>query len=76
MIKKNFKELESIAKKIRAKLVNISHEARTPHLGSSLSCVDIIVALYWNILNIDPNNSYDLNRDRLIFSKGHAATTS
>jgi len=75
MIKKNFKELESIAKKIRAKLVNISHEARTPHLGSSLSCVDIIVALYWNILNIDPNNSYDLNRDRLIFSKGHAATT-
>ena len=72
---KNYTKYEAIAKKIRKKLVLISHEAKTPHLGSSLSCVDIIVALYWDILNVDPKNPSDPNRDRLIFSKGHAATT-
>jgi len=74
-MKVDFLELESIAKRIRRKLVEMSHEARTPHLGSSLSCVDIMVAAYWGVLKIDPQNSTDSNRDRLIFSKGHAATT-
>lgn len=63
-----------LTREIRTKLVQISHEAKTPHLGSSLSCVDILAALYWDILNIDPKNPSDENRDRLIFSKGHAAT--
>ena len=73
-MKKDFIELEKISKKIRKKLVSISHEAKTPHLGSSLSCVDILVALYWDILNINTKNPNDPDRDRLIFSKGHAAT--
>ncbi len=73
-MKKNLDALEKISKKIRAKLVSISYEAKTPHLGSSLSCVDILVALYWDILNINPKEPNEPNRDRLIFSKGHAAT--
>lgn len=66
-------ELEAIARHIRGKLVEISHKSRTPHLGSSLSCVDILVAAYWAVLAIDPQNPDDPDRDRLILSKGHAA---
>ena len=67
--------LEDIARRIRGGLVKISNKANTPHLGSSLSCVDILVAAYWGVLHIDPNKPEDPNRDRLVFSKGHAATT-
>jgi len=65
--------LEEITRRIRGELVQISHMTDTPHLGSSLSCVDILVAAYWMALNIDPADPLDLNRDRFILSKGHAA---
>ena len=67
-------DLEYIARRIRGELVKISYKANTPHLGSSLSCVDILVAAYWSVLNINPKKPADPNRDRLVFSKGHAAT--
>lgn len=71
----NFDHLESISRFIRGKLVEMSHKAGVPHLGSSLSCVDILVAVYWRALRIDPKRSDDPGRDRFILSKGHAATT-
>jgi transketolase len=43
-------------------------------LAGALSCVDILVACYWNILKINPLNPTDFNRDRFIFSKGHAVS--
>lgn len=67
-------DLDVVARRIRGKLVKMSHQAGTPHLGSSLSCVDILVAAYWEVLKIDPQNPTDPERDRLVFSKGHAAT--
>jgi len=70
----NTPELDRIAREIRGKLVEMSHEAKTPHLGSSLSCVDILVAAYWTALHIDPQRLGDPERDRFILSKGHAAT--
>ena len=69
----DFDALEDTARKIRSEIIKISHRARTPHIGSALSCVDILVAAYWKCLRIDRNNPSDPNRDRLIFSKGHAA---
>lgn len=66
-------ELPPISRQIRARLVRMSHDARAAHLGSSLSCVDILVAMYWGILRIDPDSAEDVNRDRFIMSKGHAA---
>lgn len=60
---------------IRAKLVQLSHQARTPHLGSSLSCVDVMSILYKEYLQISPTQPDDPKRDRFILSKGHAATT-
>lgn len=67
-------ELDCVAKNIRVAVVEMSHTGKAPHLASSLSCVDILAVLYWKILLIDPKNPKDLNRDRLILSKGHAAT--
>ena len=66
-------ELETIARKIRARIVEHSHRTGTPHLGSCLSCVDILVALYFGVLDIDPKNPLDESRDRFILSKGHGA---
>ena len=62
-----------IARRIRAKLVRMSHAAGAPHLGSAMSCVDMLVAAYWGFLEIDPTRADDPLRDRLILSKGHAA---
>jgi transketolase len=67
-------DLSRIAREIRGKLVEMSHNAGTPHLGSALSCVDILVAAYWNVLQIDAKAPKDEARDRFILSKGHAAT--
>jgi transketolase len=66
-------ELEALSRKIRGQVVQLSHQAKTPHLGSSLSCVDILVSIFWNALRSDPQNPNDPDRDRFILSKGHAA---
>lgn len=66
-------EIDLIAREIRAAVVEMSHQAKAPHLASSLSCIDILTVLYWQILSIDPKNPEDPNRDRFILSKGHAA---
>jgi transketolase len=70
----NIAELERVAREIRGGLVEISHRNRVSHLGSSLSCVDILVALYWSGLHINPRHPDDPERDRFILSKGHAAS--
>jgi transketolase len=66
--------LPEIAAKIRGKIVSLSHVGGAPHLGSSLSCADIVTALYWTA-KIDPQAPLAPTRDRIILSKGHAATT-
>ena len=62
------------ARRVRADVIEMSHKAGTAHLGSALSCVDILIAAYWGALNLDPRRSDDPDRDRLIFSKGHAVS--
>jgi transketolase len=66
-------DLERIAAELRAEVIGLSHRAKTPHLGSSLSCLDLLTALYWEFLRIDPAKASAPERDRLILSKGHAA---
>jgi transketolase len=64
--------LDRIAREVRYKLVEMSNRSQTGHLGGALSCVDVLVSAYWGALNIDAANPDDPDRDRLIFSKGHA----
>ena len=67
-------ELCSVALKLRGDILDLSFSARTPHIGSALSCVDILAALYWTNPRLDPQEPYAPERDRFILSKGHAAT--
>ncbi len=69
---KNLEVLASLAARARADVVGMSHRAGSAHLASALSCVDLLVAAYGAIMNIDPLNPSSPNRDRLILSKGHA----
>jgi transketolase len=66
-------ELERLARDLRFRTVRTSHLSGTPHLGSCLSCVDLLVYLYWAVLRISPSSPRDAHRDRFILSKGHAA---
>lgn len=65
-------KMEKIARQIRGKVVEMSHHSKASHLGSALSCVDILVALYWGVGHLDKNIIETPSRDRVILSKGHA----
>ena len=66
-------DLEARARILRARIIETSSRSGTPHLGSCLSCVDILTALYFDILRIDPAQPTASDRDRFILSKGHGA---
>lgn len=63
-----------ISKEIRKKIIKMKYESQEGHIGSALSCADILTVLYFKTLNVDPKNPSDENRDRFILSKGHAAS--
>ena len=65
-------ELNEIARKVRIDALKGIHAAQSGHPGGSLSVTDILVALYFNVMNIDPENPDMENRDKLVLSKGHA----
>lgn len=65
--------LEELVRKMRGQVIRLSHKKSVPHLGSDLSCIDTLAALYWRVLKIDPNSPANPDRDRFILSKGHAA---
>ncbi len=65
--------LSDLAKRVRRQVVTLSHKGKAPHLGSALSCVDILVAAYFGALRLDPAQPLDPQRDRFLLSKGHAA---
>ena len=65
--------LEKIARVLRGRVIKNSMISGTPHLGSCLSCIDILVALYWSVLHISPACPNDMKRDRFVLSKGHGA---
>ena len=58
---------------IRKSIVEMIYYGGSGHPGGSLSCVEILVALYFNLMNIDPEVPRMAGRDRFILSKAHAA---
>lgn len=62
---------KSLSKYIRHKSLQMTHKGRSSHIGSILSCADIIAVLYSEILNISDHDK-SLTRDRFVMSKGHA----
>lgn len=72
-------EQKLLAANLRYQLIEISHHTKGAHLAGALSCVDLLVSLYQSYdqairLKIQPGGEQAPNRDRLIFSKGHAAS--
>ena len=76
MTKKNIQELESFTNKVRIDILKMVYNAKSGHIGGSMSAADILAVLYNNVMNISSNWSSDPNfekRDRFILSKGHAS---
>ena len=66
-------DLKDIAKQMRADIVTMLAAAGSGHPGGSLSACDIIAVLYFDKMNIDPQDVEWPDRDRLVLAKGHAA---
>ena len=64
--------LEQIAREIRILTVKCIASLGSGHIGGSMSIVDVLTALYYNEMNVDPKNPLMEGRDRLVVSKGHA----
>ena len=64
--------LENIATRIRLNVVKMTNSGRSSHVASCLSIVDILTVLYSEIINVSPETTDALDRDRFILSKGHA----
>ena len=58
---------------IRQRTIETSARAKIPHLGSCLSCVELLIALYWRELKVNPKAPASPDRDRFVLSKGHGA---
>lgn len=65
------KRLEEKALELRCNILTMIHKAKSGHPGGSLSLSDIVTALYWDELAINPEDPKWEERDRVILSKGH-----
>jgi transketolase len=70
---KNLAELQSICRTTRRQIVEMITAAKSGHPGGSLSAVETVVTLFFDVLRHDPKNPHWPDRDRFILSKGHAA---
>ena len=70
----DYTQFERTAANIRTGIIKAVHNAGSGHPGGSLSAADLVTALYFKEMNIDPKNPKMEGRDKFILSKGHAAT--
>ncbi len=69
----NNTELELIAYKVRKHAISGVHSAKSGHPGGSLSIADILAVLYFDCMNVKPEDAKFADRDRFVLSKGHCA---
>lgn len=67
----SLKELQDMSKNIRGDIVRMTAEAGSGHPGGSLSSVELMTALFFNVMNHRPQEPSWSQRDRFILSKGH-----
>lgn len=66
-------DLTLMANQLRKDVLTMVHTATTGHVGGSYSIAELMSALYFDVLELDPENPHWEGRDRLVLSKGHAA---
>lgn len=64
-------ELAAISKRMRREVIEMITEAKSGHPGGSLSAVELVVTLFFDVMRHDPANPKWKDRDRFILSKGH-----
>ena len=64
--------LEEKAREIRIKTIEMIGNLGVGHIGGALSIVEVLTALYYRIMNVEPDNPEKSDRDKLVLSKGHA----
>lgn len=67
------KQLRRTAIQLRRHVVESVHHAGAGHLGGPMSAAEILTALYFEVMNVDPTQPEDPERDRFILSKGHCS---
>ncbi len=68
-------ELKLFASDVRKIALKLVFEKKASHIGGAFSMVELLTVLYNKILNVNPSNPNDENRDRFLLSKGHACST-
>src|ERR1700704_2161177 len=68
----NVDQLAALSKSMRREVIQMITAAKSGHPGGSLSAVEILVTLYFDVMRHDPSNPKWPDRDRFILSKGHA----
>ena len=71
--KHSIPEMQALAKELRRDIIQTIYTAGSGHPGGSLSELEILIALYFNVMNHDAANPRWPDRDRFILSKGHAS---
>lgn len=66
-------DLARVGDEIRRLVIQMSYESHSGETGSSLSISDLLAALYFRVMRIDPKHPDDPERDRFVLSKGHGA---
>lgn len=69
----DYEKIQKIAGEIRVDIIRETFHAGSGHPGGSLSAADILTMLYFNEMNIDPNDQKKADRDKFVLSKGHAS---
>ena len=69
----NKTELVNLAKKVRKHVLKMTLYSKSSHIGAALSMVEILIALYFLVLNVDPKNPSVKDRDKFILSKAHGS---
>jgi transketolase len=64
-------ELQKTANELRIDVLKMLGKAQSGHPASALGTAEIFTVLYWEVLNIDPKNPKDSQRDKFILSNGH-----
>jgi len=72
MNKETIKRLKKKSCQLKIDVIDMIHTAQSGHPGGSLSAADIVTALYFHFMKIDPSDPSWPDRDRFILSKGHA----
>lgn len=68
----NIKHIEDAAREIRRNVLEMVYRSKDGHPSPSFSAADIIATLYFEVMNIRPDDPSWENRDRFVLSKGHA----